>query len=298
MELRHLEFFIAVAEERSFTRGAARVHVVQSAISAGIKALEKELGATLLERSTKRVDLTEAGAALLVEARKTLQAAADARDAVDAVQGGIRGTVRIGTMTSVGIVDLAAILGRFRARHPHVAVQVTAAPSGGSQELVAALEERKVDLALVSMPGGRPASIELVDVAQVPIELLVPSGHELASMGSARLSDLAECDFIDSPIGYGNRTLVDRAFIEAGVSRRVTIEVADVGTISDFVSHGLGIALLPQFAIHPGPSVAVVPLTDTELVWPMSLAVPADRRPSAAAAALIELLRETVADAH
>src|SRR5919198_245380 len=100
MELRHLATFVAVAEEGSFTRAAGRLHVVQSAVSAAVRALERELGVTLFDRSTHRVELTDAGRALLPEARRTLAAAAAARDAVDQLRGGLRGTVRLGMMLS------------------------------------------------------------------------------------------------------------------------------------------------------------------------------------------------------
>src|SRR5690349_25087262 len=93
MELRHLATFVAVAEERSFTRAADRLHVVQSAVSAGVKTLERELGTALFTRSTQAVDLTDAGHALLPEARATLAAANAARDAVEQVRDGLHGTV-------------------------------------------------------------------------------------------------------------------------------------------------------------------------------------------------------------
>ena len=98
MELRHLATFVAVAEEGGFTRASARLHVVQSAVSAGVRTLERELGAALFDRTTHRVQLTDAGAALLPEARATLAAARGAREAVDAVRGGLRGTVTLGIM--------------------------------------------------------------------------------------------------------------------------------------------------------------------------------------------------------
>ena len=101
MELRALDYFVVVAEERNFTRAAARLHVVQSGVSATIKALERELGAELLARTSRRVELTDAGTALLPKARAALEAAQAARDAVDEARGGVRGTLRIGTMTSV-----------------------------------------------------------------------------------------------------------------------------------------------------------------------------------------------------
>ncbi len=98
MELRHLAMFVAVAEEGSFTRTAGRVHVVQAAVSASVRGVERELGVELFHRTTHRVELSDAGSALLPEARRTLAAAAIAREVVDEVSGGLRGTVRLGTM--------------------------------------------------------------------------------------------------------------------------------------------------------------------------------------------------------
>src|ERR1700760_333234 len=120
VKLHQLEYFVAVAEELSFTRGARRAHVVQSAVSAAITRLERELNAPLLERTRRRVSLTDAGSALLPEARATLAAAQSARDVVAAVRGGLRGSVTLGMMLSTGPVDLAAVLGGFHAAHPDV----------------------------------------------------------------------------------------------------------------------------------------------------------------------------------
>ncbi len=118
MELRHLEVFVAVAEELSFTRASNRLHLVQSGVSSAIKALERDLGAKLFDRDRHRVVLTDAGQVLLPEARATLAAAQAARDAVSEAQGGLRGTVTVGTMLSTGPLDLPGLLGRFHRAHP------------------------------------------------------------------------------------------------------------------------------------------------------------------------------------
>ena len=118
VELRQLATFVAVAEEGSFTRASDRLHVVQSAVSAGVRNLERELGAPLFDRSTHKVQLTDAGRALLPEARATLAAATAARDAVDAVRGGVRGTVVLGTMQAQAMhrINLPGLPAAFR-RH-------------------------------------------------------------------------------------------------------------------------------------------------------------------------------------
>jgi DNA-binding transcriptional LysR family regulator len=299
MELRHLECFVAVAEEANFTRAAARLHIVQSAVSATIKSLERELGAPLLDRNSKRVLLTDAGAALLPGARAALSAAADAADAVAEVRGGLRGTLRLGTLTSVRIIDVAALLGQFHRQHPGVLLHTTAAPSG-TQGLVDALLERRLDLTFASWPGRPPAGITLISLASSVLDLVAPFDHPFAGRGGVPIGELDGLDFVDSPVGYGNRTVADRAFAAAGLTRRVTIEITDVATGPDFVRHGLGLALLPRFALGDAASdntrgISVRPVTGADLLWPLALAVPADRPPSAAARAMIALARQFVA---
>ncbi|MBB5475838.1 LysR family transcriptional regulator [Micromonospora parathelypteridis] len=291
MELRQLEYFVAVAEEQNFTRAAARLHVVQSAVSAAVKTLERELGAPLLDRNSKRVLLTDAGAALLPRARIALDAARDARDAVAEVHGGLRGTLRIGTMTSIRLLRLPSLLGEFHRRHPGVLLQTIAAPSG-SQGLIDALAERRLDLAFVSLPGAPPADIHLTELARSVIDLAVPDDHPFASRESVTLGELAGLDFIDSPVGFGNRAVTDRAFATAGLSRRVAIEIPDIATGADHVRHGLGIALLPRFVVADTKGVRALTVTDADLDWTLSLAIPLGRPVGAAARALINLTAE------
>src|SRR5258706_2856591 len=116
MELRQLEYFLAVGEERHFTRAAQRVHIVQSGLSASVHALERELGAPLFIRTTRHVELTEEGRALVGEARAVLAAADRARDAVAGVRGLLRGRLSVGTIQALPVVDLPELLGRFRRR--------------------------------------------------------------------------------------------------------------------------------------------------------------------------------------
>src|ERR1700748_2140438 len=153
MELRHLATFVAVAEEGSFTRASDRLHVVQSAVSAGVRKLERELGATLVDRSTHRVRLSDAGRALLPEARATLAAAAAAREAVDQVRGGLRGTIVLGTMQAQAMhaLTLPGLRGSFRLRHPHVTVNVRHA--GGSSAIADEVREGRLDLGFVALTG-------------------------------------------------------------------------------------------------------------------------------------------------
>ncbi|AEW98221.1 LysR family transcriptional regulator [Streptantibioticus cattleyicolor] len=291
MELRQLECFVAVAEELSFTGAAARLHVVQSAVSATIAALEGELHTRLLERTSRRVDLSDAGRALLPKARAALDAVRDARDAVDDVNGGVRGTLRVGTLSSLGSIDLPALLGRFHREHPAVSVRLaTAASCGASPGLVKALTEGRLDLAFVSVPGSPPPGVRWRNLTTTPLYLVVPAGHRLAERSRVTLGELADEAFIDFPRGYGNRAVTDRAFATAGLRRNVAIEITAIGAGADFVRHGLGVALLPRGSAGPDGNLVALPITGADLNWPISLATPGNRSASAAARAFERLV--------
>jgi DNA-binding transcriptional LysR family regulator len=293
MEIRQLEYFVAVAEERSFTRAANRLYLAQSGVSATIKALEGELGIQLLDRNSKRVELTPAGTELLERAREVLVATRRAVDAIDAIRGGLTGHVRIGTTTARGFIDLPAMLGDFRRHHPGVRFTLTLAERG-SADLVEAVASGKLDLAIASLPGFSSSRILLRDLASAPMDLVVPAEHPLASIDGVRLEDLAGEAFVDLPVGYGSRRIVDDAFIDAQLHREVAVEVADSLSGVDYVAHGLGLAILPRFTIPSRPEVRQIRLRSPNLRWPMSVATSTRHPPSAAANALLDVVADYV----
>ena len=295
MELRHLEYFVAVAEELSFTRASRRLHVVQSGVSSAIQGLERELGATLFDRDRHRVTLTDAGRALLPEARATLAAAQGAREAVAEAGAGLRGTLSIGTMPSTGHIDVAALLGRFHAQHPGVLVRLRMFP-GGSADLAREVSSGGLDLALLSIPGDAPAGLTVRPLAREPLTLVCHPGHPLAGEPSGPnapgvpLDRLADEPFVDFPLGWGTRALVDRAFAAAGLDRQVSFEAADYATAAGLVRNGLGVAFLPMSVAAALDGVALAETSPGPLVWRISVATPATRRlPAAARAFLNEL---------
>jgi len=296
VELRHLEVFVAVAEELSFTRASARLHLVQSGVSSAIKALERDLGAALFDRDRHRVMLTDAGQVLLPEARATLAAAQAARDAVSQAQGGLRGTVTVGTMLSTGPLDLPGLLGRFHQTHPGVTVKLRMS-ARGSAGLAREVLDGSLDLAVVSLPGPPPAGLSLRPVAEEPLVAVGQPGHPLAEKGSepATMARLAAEPFIDYPPGWGTRAFADRAFTAAGLDREVLFEAAEFTVAIDLVRSGLGVAFLPaSVAAGQGAGLAVIEISDHAFSWVVSVAVPSGRRiPAAARALLAELIAET-----
>jgi DNA-binding transcriptional LysR family regulator len=291
VELRQLATFVAVAEEGSFTRAADRLHVVQSAVSAGVRNLEKELGARLFDRSTHTVKLTDAGDALLPEARATLAAAQAARDAVDEARGGLRGTVLLGTMQAQGMraIDLAGILAAFRAEHPGVAVQIRHV--GGSVAMAREVQEGRLDLAFVALPGNSPPGVELITLAREPIMLAVPDGHRLATSTRIKLAALRDEPQVDLPEGWGVRMAADRSFAAAGVARTITYEVNDTATLVGFVRNGLAIGMLPRSLVETPDGITFVPIRDHPPEFRTAIAFPANRRLSAATGALLETVK-------
>jgi DNA-binding transcriptional LysR family regulator len=237
------------------------------------------------------VTLTGAGIALLPKARLALDAARDAREAVDEVRGGLRGTLRIGTMTSVSLVDIPALLGRYHRRYPGVDLHLATAPSG-SRMLTDAIAERVYDLAFVSVPEPTPSGVALLELATDTLTLVTAADHPLAGQDRVPIEELDGETFIDFPLGFGIRAVADRAFEGAGVTRRVAVEITNLAEGADYVRHGLGIALVPRF-LPIGDDLARIAVTDADLTWRVSLAVPAGRAPSAAARALVAMIEAT-----
>jgi DNA-binding transcriptional LysR family regulator len=295
VELRHLEYFLAVADNRSFTDAARRLHVVQSGVSATIKALERELGAELFVRGPAGVTLTPAGEALRPRARDTLDAARAAKDAVNATRGSVRGTVTLGTLTSISVIDIPTLLAELHTRHPGVSVHLRAA-SAGSAGLARQLRDGDLDVALLVFTGPPPADLHARLAAAVPLLLVVPSDHPLAERESVPLAELAGMSFVDSPPGYGTRTVVDNAFAAAGIERTVAVEVADLGTAATYIRNGLGIGFLSWSILDEIDDfgLTTVRVSDYDLEWRLYVTTSALRPLSAATRALLSLIDEVM----
>jgi DNA-binding transcriptional LysR family regulator len=290
VELRHLEYFVAVAEERHFTRAAERMHVAQSGLSASIRALERELGADLFARSTRRVELTEAGRALLLEARRTLASVAAARDAVAAVQGLLRGTLSVGTEQCLSVIDLPSVLARFRRAHPGVEIRLRQA---GSMQLVEEIRLGRLDLAFVALPGDAPDGVTLVPLATEPLMLLCHPEHRFAACDAVDWPILRDEAFVDFSPDWGARQVTDLAFASAGVQRHVPLEVNDVHSLLELVGQRLGVALVPGPVARKKSAkrLHAVPLRDPAApTWQVSVAVPSAGPTSPATDALLRLV--------
>jgi len=291
MDTRQLEYFVAVAEELNFTRAAARLFAVQSTVSAGIRSLESELGATLFERSTKRVSLTAAGARVLPEARAVIEAVDRVRSAASENSRDIRGRLRVGIFTSLAYLDLPGLFGEFHERYPLVDLQLTASPSG-STGFTDDVRRGRVDLAFVGLAVGDLAGFHVVELTRTGFGAVLPTTHPLAGRTGVDLAELTQESWVDTPAGFGNRVILDRALAERGLSRTITAQVSELGVVAEFVAAGLGIAVIPEVAYSPAEGTVIVPIEP-----PVSWSLSAITRPGAspAVAALLELMAERFA---
>jgi len=288
MELRQLSHFLAVAEERHFTRAAERVHLTQSSLSSSVRTLERELGSDLFVRSTRQVELTEAGRALLPAARRAVAAAEDGRDAVAGVRGLVRGHLAIGAIQSLGPVDLPGLLARFHRRHPAVTLRIHHV---GAPELVRRTADGEIDLAFVDLPlGPRGDRVRARTLATEPLQLAVSADDTLARRSRVRLSDLAEREFVEYRPDSSLRASIDHACHAVGLQRRVACEVDALPDLVELVARGLGVSLLPPAAIRISGHRAIGIVTDPAIPRELLLVTPLDREPSPAGAAFLHLL--------
>ena len=263
MELRQLEHFVAVAEERNFTRAAERVSIVQSGLSASIRNLEAELGAELFVRSTRRVSLTAGGQALLPEARRTLASARAGRDAVGAVEGLQRGSLAVGiAQVFPSGFDLPAFIAAFQRDYP--AIELRLSQSNPATQL-AALREGTVDLCFIPLLDAPGPDLAVTKLHGDRLVFACSAGHELASRPRIQLRDVAASPFIDFPRTWIIRQLVDRALADAGIERMAAIEINDINTCLALVDRGVGVTILPESAGHAG-GVVFRPLA-RRLLW-------------------------------
>lgn len=255
-----MRYVLAVAEERSFTRAAERCHVVQSALSHQIKALEHELGVTLFARTSRRVEVTAAGEAFLAAARASLDAAERAVSDAAAATGQIRGTLTIGVIPTVTAIDIPAALGRFHQVHPEVRIRLR---GGGSDEFITAITNGEMDVAVLGVPDTTPPQgVNTSVLARERLVAVVSADHALARRRRLRLEDLADETFVDFPEGTPGRIPSDLAFQTAGVHREVTFEAMSTDLILDLVRHNLVITLLSPAVIPDSDDLHAIPVTD------------------------------------
>jgi DNA-binding transcriptional LysR family regulator len=285
MELHQLEYFVAVAEEASFTRAAGRVHVAQPGVSAQVRRLESELGQQLLDRSGRSVRLTEVGSAVLPFARAALDAVANARLAVDDLAGLVRGQVAVGMVSGCALPVLAELLAGFHDTHPGVAIALV---EDNSDRLVERLRDGRLDLALIGWAEPTPADIDSVVLVDEELVAAVVPSHPLAGAGAVTIRQLRDLPLVSLPRGTGVRAALDAACAAAGFTPRIVFEASALPMVVELAGRGLGLAVVPA-SIPNGPGI--LRITDPQLRSRLELAWRCAPAANPAARALIERAR-------
>jgi DNA-binding transcriptional LysR family regulator len=282
MELRQLTYFLAVAEERNFTRAAQRIPIAQPAISQQIRRLEAELGERLFVRERRGIRLTAAGQALLPHARAMLADAAQAREAMAALSGLLTGRLAFGFVLPLPDQRLPGLLGAFHRQYPGIELRLL---EDETDALLAALATGQLDAALIGL--GRydrpPPDLESLVVAREPVVVAVHPQHALAGAGSVPLHALREEPMIAFTSASKQRSTLEAACQAAGFAPRVVAETSDLGVVLQLIQQQLGVAVLPKSALAGTPTVAQLRLTRPTLdrrillVWRPAGSSPAAR---------------------
>jgi LysR family transcriptional regulator, transcription activator of glutamate synthase operon len=295
MDVRQLRYLVALADERHFTRAAAREHVAQPALSQQIRRLEQQVGLALVERTTRSVALTDAGELLVARARRVLNELDAAQAELEALKGVHIGHVTVGVLHTMGPVDVSLALAVFRKRHPGIELTVR---EHSSEELAEMVRDDEIDLGFLSVTERVEShGLGLHQLVSEEIVLLVSREHRLARRRRVRMAELAGEEFISYREGSRLRELLESAGRAAGFQPRVTLESNESGRIRRLVARGLGVAILPRSdAQRPGADVAVAVLVQPALRRDITLAWREGRRLAPAADAFLQLARETFAD--
>jgi DNA-binding transcriptional LysR family regulator len=277
MEFRQLRYLVALAEEQSFTRAAEREHIAQPALSQQIQKLEQEVGLALVERTTRRVSITDAGQLLVARARRILAELESAKQELDGVRGIQTGHVRVGAMHTMGSVDITKAIASFHELHPQVELTVR---EDNSDALAEMLRVDALDLAFLSVTERVEShGLGLQQILMEELVVVLPPGHPLAGREEIRMAELAKENFITYREGARLRELLVGAAAEAGFEPTIILESNESRRIRRLVARGLGVAILPRsHAVGTSDAAITAWLIEPSVARDITIAWRADRR--------------------
>ena len=292
MQIGHLRCFLAVAEQRHFTRAARELGVAQPSVSAQVRRLEDELGSELFQRMKGNLTLTAAGEALLPYARRILADVDAASSELLAATAQVRGRLALGATPSLAATLVPPVLARFHAAYPAVELALREA---GSVDLVAALEEGALDVALVILPVRHDV---LVTQPLVREELVVAvaRSHPLAKRRTMSVADLRDVPLVMFREGYDLRGSTEAACRAAGFAPTFAVEGGEMDGVLRLTAAGLGAAIVPSLVVEPRGTLHAIRVARPALTRTIGLAHRRDRRLSRAAQELVETMHALVRD--
>lgn len=288
MQLHQLRYMVCVAEERRFTRAAARLHVAQPSVSSAISSLEQELGAQLFHRERNEVTLTGAGEVFLPWARQVLADCEAGADAVRDLLGLRRGRLALGSTPSLTTNLLPPVIAAFHRAHPGLDLTLHEA---GSQDLVDRLEKGEMDLAVVILPVNRPW-VQTMELKEEELVLAVNASHDLAGRRTIRVADLEHTPLVMFKDGYDLRETTLAACRQAGFSPTLVTQGLEMDGALALATAGVGAAVVPESVVPSGGPLRAVYFRNAAMKRTIGLASRRDRPFSPAAQAFVAALHE------
>jgi DNA-binding transcriptional LysR family regulator len=284
VELTPLRYFRAIAEAGHMTRAAEALGVTQPALSVAMRKLEAEVGADLLHRTGRGVELTEAGAALLAHAEEAMRRLDAGVEQVRELAGLHRGSIRVGGGATATTYLLPEVVGELRRRRPGLRLVIREA---GSSAVAAAVIAGELDLGIVTLPvapHGRlvgAGDLMTIPLASDELRLITPPGHPLSGRKSFRWADRAEAPVIGFEPERAVRDLIDAAAARAEATLLYVMELRSIESIKRMVGAGIGVGFVSRFALAEGEGLSC---RDERLTRQLAIVRRGDRAPSPAAA--------------
>jgi DNA-binding transcriptional LysR family regulator len=292
VQIGHLRCFLAVAEQRHFTRAARQLGLAQPSVSAQVRRLEGELGSELFQRMKGNLTLTPAGDALLPYARRILAEVDAASSELLASGSQVRGRLALGATPSLAATLVPLVLARFHAAYPAVDLVLREA---GSVDLVAALDDGALDVALVILPV-RHEALRTQPLVREELVVAVARGHPLARRRTITVADLRDVPLVMFREGYDLRSATEAACRAAGFAPTFAVEGGEMDGVLRLTATGLGAAIVPSLVVEPRGALHAIRFARSTLTRTIGLAYRRDRGLSRAAQELVETMRALVRD--
>lgn len=259
MEIHQLRYFLAVVDARSFSAAAETLHISQSGVSAQVQKLERELGLELIDRSTRRMSPTPAGARLAERARAALAAVEQVSAAANELRGLVVGTLRVATVTGLAWPPLYDALASLHSEHPGLDIRLN---EGTSAELLTGLHDGVIDVAVAAWSGAPPAGLQNSIVFDDALVAVVAPSHPWAARSAIRPAELATAELIALPTGTGARAALDALLSRVGTTSDPRWEVSAPAYVQLLASRGLGIGIVSSTTARDWRDLIALPIRD------------------------------------
>ncbi len=269
MELHQLRYALAVADEGSFTQAAASLRINQSGVSTQVRKLERELGVTLFDRTSKHISLTQHGERMLPTLRAAVAAVEDVRGQASDLRGLIVGSLRVGTVAGLAWPELFDAVGAMHAAHPGIDLRLEESTSA---DLLARVRTGQIDVAVAAWSSVAPEGLESTVILDDPLLAAVGAGHPWAARKRLRVAEIARADLIAFPPGTGARIALDAMLSRIGTVAAPRWEVGSPAFVHALASRGLGVAIASETTLARFPGLTAIQIDDPDARSSLGLA--------------------------